>query len=225
MNGFYLANFILAAYFFIISMISLLGLCCNKATRGKVTADGFLSVIAPGLIVWCQISAYRSFEQDGKLSAFTWELISWTAFILWVYFLLMMRSFAYLSSTIRMVFSSLQASVPYLFVLVLGVLCFTNAFQSIRQELYVTTAGLPEEQKIVPPFDKNKETEGFWEWKDKWLGEYITIWSEIFVGAVIGLELEYAQGYSDTQMLLFFACIVFNTIVLFNLLLAVVGTV
>ena len=52
-NGFYLANFILAAYFVIISIISLIGLCCNKATRGKVTVDGFLSVIAPGLIVWC----------------------------------------------------------------------------------------------------------------------------------------------------------------------------
>ena len=67
--------------------------------------------------------------------------------------------------------------------------------------------------------------ETFWDWKDKWLGEYIEIWREIFVGAVIGLEIDNAKGFSDSQMLLFLLCVVFNTIVLMNLLLAVVGTV
>ena len=85
---------------------------------------------------------------------------------------------------------SLEASLPYLFVLVLGVLCFANAFQSIRQELYVQTENLGKLDKILPPFDKNLEVETFWDWKDKWLGEYISLWKEIFVGAVIGLDLE-----------------------------------
>lgn len=53
----------------------------------------------------------------------------------------------------------------------------------------------------------------------------MTIWREIFVGAINGLELGDAQGFSDTQMLLFMLCVVFNTIVLMNLLLAVVGTI
>ena len=79
--------------------------------------------------------------------------------------------------------------------------------------------------KIEPPFDKNIEVNDFWDFKDKWAGEYIKIWGEIFVGAVIGLELEQAQGFSDSQMLLFFICIIFNTIVLMNLLLAVVAGV
>ena len=65
----------------------------------------------------------------------------------------------------------------------------------------------------------------FWDFKDKWLGEYIKIWGEIFVGAVIGLELDNAKGFSDTQMILFFVCVIFNTIVLMNLLLAVVAAV
>ena len=50
------------------------------------------------------------------------------------------------------------------------------------------------------------------------------VW-EIFVGAVIGLESDNSEGFTDSQMLLFLVAVIFNTIVLMNLLLAVVGGV
>lgn len=66
----------------------------------------------------------------------------------------------------------------------------------------------------------------FWDWKDKWFGEYIKTIYEMFVGGVIGLEKdENAQGFTDSQMILFAVSVIFNMIVLMNLLLAVVGSV
>ena len=46
---------------------------------------------------------------------------------------------------------------------------------------------------------------------------------ELFIGAVIGLEGDNAVGFTPSQMILFFVALIFNTVVLMNLLLAVVG--
>ena len=69
------------------------------------------------------------------------------------------------------------------------------------------------------------EVNNFSDFKDKWAGEYFDLLSEIFVGAVIGLELDNSEGFTDSQMLIFLVALIFNTIVLMNLLLAVVGSV
>ena len=76
-----------------------------------------------------------------------------------------------------------------------------------------------------PPYDRSIEADSFNDFKDKWFGEYLKLVWEIFVGAVIGLESDNSEGFTDSQMLLFLVAVIFNTIVLMNLLLAVVGGV
>ena len=67
------------------------------------------------------------------------------------------------------------------------------------------------------------KVENFWDFKDKWFGEYSTIFLEIFIGAASGLSGDNAKGFTDSQLLLLFVAIIFNTVILTNILLAVVG--
>lgn len=79
---------------------------------------------------------------------------------------------------------------------------------------------------IEPPFDKNMEDDGFDAFKDKWFGELIVFMKKQFISSIIGFEGDgSAEFYSEPQWILYFSCIVFNAIVLMNLLLALVGTV
>jgi len=121
---------------------------------------------------------------------------------------------------------SFEQMGPYVAIVMFGVFAFTNCFQAVRQVLYITTKDeVNPEDVIEAPFDKDMVVTDFWSWKDKWLGEYIKIWQEVFVGALAGLEGESSQGFSDTQWLIFFMALIFNTVVLANLLLALVGTI
>ena len=185
------------------------------------------SLLSPIMILAVQVISYmdyavRVIDKDGVpievIDDLFWELIAWTAFVLWVRFLLMLRSYKFLSASISMIFSSFNEMVSYLIIVGIGVLCFTNAFTSVRQYVYI-------QGYLDRPFDKNAETDNFWDWKDKWLGEYLALLWEIFVGAVIGLELDQSEGFTDSQMILFVVSVIFNMIVLMNLLLAVVGAV
>ena len=78
------------------------------------------------------------------------------------------------------------------------------------------------------PYPLDLEVNSFDDWKDRWIGEYLKLFWEIWVGAVIGLEAgegNNSEGFTDSQMILFIVAVIFNTIVLMNLLLAVVGGV
>ena len=152
-----------------------------------------------------------------------WELVSWTAFVLWLRFLIMLRCIQILSPVITMVFLSFRKMVPYLIIVVMGVMCFTNVFLAVRQIVYIRLEGV--DGAPEPAADRTKEVTDFWSFKEKWLDEYLVIWQEVFVGAVIGLEGENAMGFTDTQWIIFLTAIIFNTVVLMNLLLAIVGTI
>ena len=113
--------------------------------------------------------AYHT-EEDEELSRWYWETLTWAAFFLWVNVLLQLRSFELFSGPIRMVQMSFQSMLSYMVVVVCGVLCFTNVFQSVRQIIYQR---VDDDSKISPPFERDMEVHTFWDWKDKWLGEYI----------------------------------------------------
>lgn len=74
----------------------------------------------------------KSDEGDVKLTRWYWELLSWTAFCLWVFVLRMLRSVEWLSDTIGMVFACFEMFTSYMFVVIVGVLCFSNAFLAVR---------------------------------------------------------------------------------------------
>ena len=65
LTAFYLANLILAAYFFIMNMIGWIGIVCGAQTPARFRWEELLSVTSSCLIIFCQILAYRSFESDG----------------------------------------------------------------------------------------------------------------------------------------------------------------
>ena len=113
-------------------------------------------------------------------------------------------------------------------VVLIGVLAFSDAFQSINQIAYMkaaTEVASGDEDFVEPPFDKDMEVEGFGTFWDKYLGEYVTILKSSFIGSVIGFEGEGIALWTDPQWLLYLAAILFNAIVLMNLLLALVGEV
>ena len=109
-----------------------------------------------------------------------------------------------------------------------GVACFTGAFQAIQQILFVKSIYFSEEgEEIEPPFDKNPPyySEFTTTWYEKWIGEYDTLFKQQIIGSVAGFDGEGTDLYDNAQWLLYLVCIVFNLIVLMNLLLALVGTV
>ena len=124
-----------------------------------------------------------------------------------------------------MVQGSIINSIPYLFVLFIGVNAFADAFQSIDQIVYMKTASLEEDEVVEPPFDKEKDIGSFWDWKDTYLGEYIYHWKNSFITGIGGFDPAQTTHYTDSQWLLFFTCILFNVVVLANLFLAIVGQI
>ena len=91
--------------------------------------------------------------------------------------------------------------------------------------MYVKTADNEGDAKIEPPFDRNMEVTNFETFKNKWIGEYLSMMKVTFVGALNGYELDQAENYSDSQWIIFVGCIIFTAIVLMNLLLAIVAAV
>lgn len=106
-----LISFCLAAYFIIIESVCLYGIINNKSDfslQGSLmeTVLGFLS---PVLILVCQGFAYFNTSNLHEPDQFWfWELVAWTAFCLWIRFVLMLRSVEYLSAPIKMVLISFE---------------------------------------------------------------------------------------------------------------------
>ena len=75
-----------------------------------------------------------------------------------------------------MIFKSLVGAVPYMIVLFVGICAFADAFQSLDQIIYKKTANNEAPDVISPPFDKSNEIHTFWDWKDVYIGEYMTVW-------------------------------------------------
>ena len=188
----------------------------RKAFARKKYFETIWEFASPIMIMVVQI--WSSIVGVKGLNRRYWELVAWTSFVLWVRFLLMLRIKKHISSSITMIFNSFKKMGPYIIIVVIGVLCFSNVFTAIRQSVY-------QRKQATRPYDKDLHVKNFSDFKDKWAGEWFDLLSEIFVGAVIGLELENSEGFTDSQMLVFLVALIFNTIVLMNLLLAVVGSV
>ena len=138
-----------------------------------------------------------------------------------------------MSSPISQVLESFRRIGPYFIIVFIGVMAFATAFQALDQIVYVKTAD-PEafhlnaevKEPITPPMDKNMEVTDFYTFKDKWLGEIIALIKSQFISSLIGFEGDgSAEYYTDPQYFLYIACIVFNGIVLINLLIGLTGTV
>ena len=121
---------VLAAYWLILNLISVFSLC-KGGLRSRSTAVIGLSIATSIMIIFCQVLAYLTDREEG-LGRWYWEAISWTAFLLWLLVLNMLGSTETFGATIRMVLSSFKVMFSYMTVVVIGALCFTNVFQSVR---------------------------------------------------------------------------------------------
>ncbi len=175
----------------------------------------------------CQCINYLNEDDLNKAEWFWfWELIAWTAFFLYLRLFIMLRSIELLSASITMILRSFSAMVPYFIIVVMGVMAFTNTFLAVRQVVYIKHAAdetISDDEKVERPYEKDIKVTSLWDFKDKWIGEYMTIFQEVFVGAVIGLDGSNSLGFNDTQWIIFLVAIIFNTIILMNLLLAIVA--
>ena len=222
-----LISLVIASYFLVVRLVSLFSLRSIDLFFEDV-AGITINIISPTLIIACQVQHWKAhFEasEDAKnaIDEGLWELMAWTSFIMWFNFLIALRSIEIFSPVISMILNSFQAIWPYMIVLFIGVMAFADAFQSIQQIYYIKTA--ESEEPEVPPFDKNKEVETLWDWKDKWFGEYITFWKKQFMVATAGASGDEIAVMTDTQWLLLLVCIFFNMFILSNLMLAVVGQI
>ena len=135
-----------------------------------------------------------------------------------------------MSPAITMVLESFKQMLPYLTIVVCGVLCFAASFQALEQIVYVESNfnTLDRAEVIRPPFQKSPEPRSlqeFDDYKNMWLGEYITFLKKQIIGSVAGFDGEGTELYQDRHWVLYIVCIIFNIVVLMNLLLALVGTV
>ena len=90
---------------------------------------GFLTDVTSQIFVLASFAIWDVAEyQDKTPKLYDWQLIAWTAFSVWLRFILALRSVDYFSSVISMVWESLKESIPYLVVVLLGVLTFANVF-------------------------------------------------------------------------------------------------
>lgn len=129
--GFELANTILASYWLILTMSAWVNICRTKGFCRIFSLEMLINRLTPAMIIFCQVLSYMSDPDEGP-NRWYWELLSWTAFMLWVMVFSMLRSVESLSASIRMVYASFSTMTPYIVIVVIGVLCFTNVFQSVR---------------------------------------------------------------------------------------------
>lgn len=138
----------------------------------------------------------------------------------------MLRSWRLLSPAVCMVLQSLEEIKPYLIVVFIGVFAFSDAFKSINQVLYIKSAeslASSDDNYMEPLYDRDLDVSSIYDARDKYLGEFLMILRATFIGSVIGFEGEGTELWTDLQWFLYFVAIVFNAIVLMNILLALVG--
>ena len=117
----------------------------------------------------------------------------------------MLRSIKYTSYTISMVVESFRRMGPYIIVVAVGVFAFGAAFMLINQIMYIksTMTGDPDDVIEAPSYsDIEVRTDTAYitlmDMKQKWLGEYIGVLKEQFIGSIGGFGGDGTELYSDT---------------------------
>ena len=218
---------ILAFYFLLIEIVTSRGVSISSFTNGIYEIG--LNFLSPILILLTQIMRHILSENKFQnVKTYYWELLAWTSFFLWLRFLLMLRSVPSMSPAVSMVMLCIREIRPYLMVVAIGCFAFSDAFQSINQIAYRKASAeiaIGDEKFIQPPYYKNMEVTDYSSFFDKYFGEFAETLKYQFIYSVIGFEGEGIGLWSEPQWILYTVCIIFNAIVLMNILLALVGEI
>lgn len=66
-----------------------------------------------------------------------WTIQTWAALAIWFRFLLYLRTISVFSYLIRMILACITDMMTFLFVLIIGVMAFADAFKSIEKALVI----------------------------------------------------------------------------------------
>ena len=224
---FELASAVIALYFLIIETMVTYGLF-KTGVKMAGTGELILNFLSPTLILVTQfVAIFLNSEDYPAAQAYYWEVLAWTSFFLWYRFLLMLRSVRWMSPAISMVLACLKEIWPYFVILMVGVFAFTDAFQSMDQIAYKKSKFLDSDDDKFKrsPVDKTESVDDISSFFRVYLGEWLHILKSSFIGSVIGFEGEGTELWSESQYVLYLVCIIFNAIVLMNVLLALVGEI
>lgn len=139
-----------------------------------------------------------------------WTMQSWLALAIWLRFILWLRSIQTFSWLIRMINECMIDMTIFMSVLFIGVTGFADAFQSIEKIL--TIEGTIE-ATLLP------DNPSFYQ---KYMEGYTLAWQKSFL-VVIGEFDDNLGDYRDQDWLIFFICVIFNIILLLNLLIAIIS--
>ena len=166
-----------------------------------------IKLVAPILLI---IVAVRNTETAEDLSIGYLTLQTWTAVAIWMRFFLFLRTRNKYDWYIRLIIESFYDMRHFLVIMMLGVLAFASAF------LQVDIIMIKQEKVDAPeiPEDAN--------WYDKYVGFYNLALKDSILTA-LGQFDENILDYRDGDWVIFLVCLIFNVIVLLNVLIAVVS--
>ena len=168
----------------------------NSVTR-------LFNIITPVLII---INVWR---EDREVTNF-WTIQTWAAISIWFRFLLYLRTINTFSWLIRMITQCLIDMVTFAFVLLIGVMAFSDAFKSIEKKLQI--------RGKLPATDFGEDPSAY----DRYLKQYVNSWQKSY-RTMLGDFDPNVEFYEENDWVVFFICTIFNIILLLNLLIAIIS--
>ena len=165
-----------------------------------------LNVILPTLIM---INVYNT-GPDALSSTYFWTIQSWAAICIWVRFILFLGTLDKFAVLTRLIIQSFSDMGPFLVIFFLGVFAFADAFLSVDKIMFMNGK---KEQALV-----GNDADIY----DLYLVDYVTAIKNSFLTAFGGFD-EQLLDYRNADWLVFLMCVMFNVIVLLNLLIAIVS--
>lgn len=151
---------------------------------------------------------WNLWRNDRELTQF-WTVQTWAALVIWLRFLLYLRSVDKFSWMVRMITECITDMLPIFFIFFIGVLGFCDAFLSIDTKLALM--GKIEGFEVAD--DPN--------YYEKYVQSYIIALQNAYLTSLGAFKLN-LDFYSEVDWIVFFICTIFNVVLLLNLLVAIV---
>ena len=152
-----------------------------------------------------------------------WTVQTWAALFVWFRFMLYLRTVTVFSWIVRMIQECVKDMLTFLVVLLIGVIAFADAFESIERILYLTGAICEGEDD---PAECKQEQEELLSmdgtWYENYASSYVKNWQKSFLTA-LGEFDDNLDKYREIDWLVFLLCAIFNIILLLNLLIAIIS--
>lgn len=163
------------------------------------------------------------FDEEIDQPAF-WTVQTWAALLLWYRFILYLRTFPRFSWLVRMIQACVYDMKVFFVVLIIGIFAFADAFLSIDQIINILNRPADEVEVFDPSrgAEITEEMGSFEAHYQTYWRPYVIAWQNSFLTALgeFNGDLEF---YREGDWLVFFLCVIFNIVLLFNLLISIIS--